>query len=173
MVATTPMASRRMLDVWSTEYSAVALPSRWRAAPAKKSMLSTLPGTSNSVASRTGLPVWLTSSATSSSACSPASLASLASTADRSAGVAVAHPGNAVRAAATAASTSAVVARAYSATTPPFAGLTILKSWPAVATAPPLIQLLALVMTQTVADPGCALLRYPWSQTRDFIEIVA
>src|SRR6185437_8811253 len=98
MVATTPMASRRMLDVWSPEYSAVALPSRWRAAPAKKSMLSTLPGTSNSVASRTGLPVWLTSSATRSSACSPASAASLASTADRSAGVAVAQPGRAARA---------------------------------------------------------------------------
>ena len=48
MVATTPTASRRMLDVWSPEYSAVALPSRWRAAPAKKSMLSMLPGTSNS-----------------------------------------------------------------------------------------------------------------------------
>ena len=38
LVATTPTASRRMLDVWSPEYSAVALPSRCRAAPAKKSM---------------------------------------------------------------------------------------------------------------------------------------
>ena len=52
-----------MEEVWSAEYSAVALPSRWRAAPAKKEMLSMLPGTSNSVASRTGFPVWLTSSA--------------------------------------------------------------------------------------------------------------
>ena len=112
MVATTPMASRRMLDVWSAEYSAVALPSRWRAAPAKKSMLSMLPGTSNSAANRTGLPVWLTSSATSSSACSAASCASLARTADRSTGVAVAQPGSAARAAATATSTSAGTANA-------------------------------------------------------------
>ena len=61
-----------------------------------------------------GLPVWLTSSATSSSACSAVSAASLASTADRSAGVAPAQPGSAVRAAATAASTSAGVANASS-----------------------------------------------------------
>ena len=123
MVATTPTASRRMLEVWSPEYSAVALPSRWRAAPAKKSMLSTLPGTSNSRASRAGLPVWLTSSATSSSVCSAVSAASLASTADLSAGVAPAQPGSALRAAATATSTSVGVASASSATTSPVAGL--------------------------------------------------
>ena len=44
MVATTPTASRRIDEVWSPEYSAVALPSRWRAAPAKKAMVSTLRG---------------------------------------------------------------------------------------------------------------------------------
>ena len=52
----TPMGSRRMLEVWSGEYSAVALPSRFLAAPAKKSALSMVPGTSNSRASRSGLP---------------------------------------------------------------------------------------------------------------------
>ena len=68
------------------------------------------------VASRTGLPVWLTSSAASASAWSPASCASLASTAERSAGVAAAQPRRAWRADATAWSTSADVASAYSAT---------------------------------------------------------
>ena len=48
MVPTTPTASRRMKEVWSAGYSALALPSRCRAAPAKKAMLSMLPGTSNS-----------------------------------------------------------------------------------------------------------------------------
>ena len=123
MVATTPTASRRIEEVWSAEYSAVALPSRWRAAPAKNVMLSTLPGTSNSVASRTGFPVWLTSSAMISSAWSWTNSASLNRTADRSEGVAVDHPGNDVRADATARSTSAGVAKASSATTAPVAGL--------------------------------------------------
>ena len=123
MVATTPTASRRIDDVWSAEYSAVALPSRWRAAPAKNAMLSTLPGTSNSVARRTGLPVWLTSSATISAAWDSTSSASFASTAERSAGVAADQAGSAARAAATAVSTSTGVARANSATTLPSAGL--------------------------------------------------
>ncbi len=112
-----------MDEVWSPEYSAVALPSRWRAAPAKKAMLSMLPGTSNSVASRTGFPVWLTSSAMSCSALASTSSASLASTVERSTGVAVFQPGSAARAEATAASTSAEVARAISATVLPSAGL--------------------------------------------------
>ena len=123
MVPTTPTASRRIDEVWSAEYSAVALPSRWRAAPAKNAMLSTLPGTSNSVAKRTGLPVWLTSSATNSAAWASTSSASFASTADRSAGVAADQAGSAARAEATATSTSPGVASAMSATTAPVAGL--------------------------------------------------
>ena len=116
MVATTPTASRLIEEVWSAEYSAVALPSRCRAAPAKNAMLSMLPGTSNSVANRTGFPVWLTSSAMTSAALASSNSASLNSTADRSAGVAVDQPGSAARAEATATSTSAGVASAKSAT---------------------------------------------------------
>ena len=44
--------------MWSAEYSAEALPSRCRAAPAKNAVLSTVPGTSKPVDSRIGLPVW-------------------------------------------------------------------------------------------------------------------
>ncbi len=160
MVATTPTASRRIEEVWSPEYSPEALPSRWRAAPAKKSMLSTLPGTSNSVASRTGLPVWLTSSATRSAVASSASLASLASTADRSAGVAVDHPRRAARAELTAASTSAGCASWYSATGLPVAGLTTAWVGPPVDTGAPSIQLPAntggdetAVMRPTLSRP--------------------
>ena len=64
----TPIGSRRIEEVWSAEYSAVALPSRLRAAPEKKSMLSMVPGTSNSRVSRIGLPACRLSSWANSSA---------------------------------------------------------------------------------------------------------
>ncbi|SLD04567.1 Uncharacterised protein [Mycobacteroides abscessus subsp. massiliense] len=69
-----------------------------------------LPGTSNSEAKRTGLPVCATSSATSVSAFAERTAANLAKTLERSTGVDEAQAGPAARAAATAASTSAAVA---------------------------------------------------------------
>ena len=85
--------------MWSAEYSAVALPSRLRAAPAKKSTLSIVPGTSNSRASRIGLPALRLSSRAISSARSDSSRANVVSTAERSAGVARDQSGYAFRAA--------------------------------------------------------------------------
>ena len=111
-------------------------------------MLSTLPGTSNSRASRTGFPVWLTSSATRSSACSAASFASLKSTADRSTGVAVAQVPSAARADATAVSTSPGDASAYSATASPVAGFKTRCRPPPVTIEAPSIQLPATVDTE-------------------------
>ena len=48
MEPTTPMGSRRTYEVWSPEYSPADWPWRCRAAPAKKAVLSIVPGTSNS-----------------------------------------------------------------------------------------------------------------------------
>lgn len=110
MEPTTPIASRRTYEVWSPSYSAADLPSRWRAAPAKKEVLSTVPGTSNSVESLIGLPHWRDSTYAKSSACSARTAAKRCIASARSAGVAPDQPGNASRAAATAASTSAVPA---------------------------------------------------------------
>ena len=93
------MASRRTYDVWSPEYSAAALPSSARAAPAKNETLSTVPGTSKPVASRIGLPVCRDSVRARSSARSSRSAASRVSAADRSTGGAADHSGNAARAA--------------------------------------------------------------------------
>jgi hypothetical protein len=115
-------------------------------------MLSMLPGTSNSVANRTGLPVWLTSSAMIASALASTSSASLASTPARSTGVAVAQPRNAARADATARSTSAAVANAISATGAPLAGFTTWCSPPAVTTGAPSIQLLATSMDTALGE---------------------
>ena len=112
-------------------------------------MLSMLPGTSNSRASRTGLPHWATSSATNVSVASSASLASLASTAERSAGVAPAQPGRARRADATAASTSPGPARANWTTGAPVAGLVTVCVGPPVVTGAPSIQLPATVCEET------------------------
>jgi hypothetical protein len=105
MEPTTPIASRRIMDVWSPEYSPAAIPSRWRAAPAKNETLSMDPGTSNSRLSRIGFPVCAVSLCASSSATAPSWAASACRTADRSAGVARDHSGNARAAASTAAST--------------------------------------------------------------------
>ena len=98
-------------DVWSPEYSALAMPSRRRAAVPKNAVLSTVPGTSNSRASRIGLPAWRLSSRASSSARSSSSWAALSRTVERSTGVARLHSSKAAPAAATAASTSAWPAR--------------------------------------------------------------
>ena len=57
-----------MNDVWPAMYSAAARPSRWRAAPAKKRIWSTIGGISSSMVSWNGLPVFSHSARTRSSA---------------------------------------------------------------------------------------------------------
>jgi hypothetical protein len=88
------------------------------------------------------------------------SSANVASTDDRCAGVARDHSGRALRAEATAMSTSAGVARDSCATAAPSAGLMTVCSGPAVCTGAPLIQLEATaadtaVMRATVAERHC------------------
>ena len=95
-----------MLEVWSAEYSAVASPSRLPEAPEKKSTLSMVPGTSNSRASRMGLPACLLSSCAISSARAASSRVKRPSTPERSPGVARDDPGYALFAVCTASSTS-------------------------------------------------------------------
>src|SRR3712207_7065982 len=112
-----------MDDVCSPEYSALALPSRVRAAPAKKETLSTVPGTSKPWVSRIGLPACRLSAVASSPATASSSAASRCIAVDRSAGVAPAQPGNAAFAAATASSTSSTEASVSVATTSPFGGV--------------------------------------------------
>lgn len=69
-----------------------------------------VPGTSNSVDSLIGLPHWRDSAYAKSAACSASTAASLCSASERSPGVAPDQPGKALLAAATASSTSAVLA---------------------------------------------------------------
>src|SRR5450631_689405 len=57
-----------MNEVWSARYSPADLPSRWRAAPAKKRIWSTIGGISSARVTATGLPVLALSTATRSSA---------------------------------------------------------------------------------------------------------
>ena len=80
-------------------YSAAALPSRFRAAPAKNRIWSTIGGISSLVVSPSGLPVLRLSRATSSSACCSTASASRNSASDRSEGVASRQPSKAPAAA--------------------------------------------------------------------------
>jgi hypothetical protein len=93
-----------------------------RAAPAKNATLSMVPGTSNSLASRIGLPAMRLSSCAISAARSESSRANVVSTAERSAGVVRDHSAYACRAACTARSTSSASATVISATTSPVLG---------------------------------------------------
>ena len=106
----TPSGSRRVIEVWSGEYSPAALASRTRAAPAKKAVLSMVPGTSKPVLSRSGFPVCAVSTAASSSARRRSSAARACSRSERSPGVVRDQAGKAAAARPTAASTSAAVA---------------------------------------------------------------
>src|SRR5919198_3015736 len=103
-------------------YSPADLPSRIRAAPAKKRMLSAHTG-SSSFAYETGLPTFVDSSSASSSVCSSIASASFSSASPRSPGVVSSHSGSALLAASTARSTSASVPRGTSAIVSPVAGL--------------------------------------------------
>ena len=100
------MGSRRIIDVWSAMYSPADLPSRCRAAPAKKRIWSTIGGISSDNVTATGLPVLALSTATSSSARASMASAMRKRARLRSDGVASLHPGKAAVAAAMAASTS-------------------------------------------------------------------
>src|SRR5450432_4175841 len=103
-------------------YSPVDLPSRWRAAPAKKRRLSAAKPIS-SRASPIGLPTLRDSICASSSACSSITSASEWSSPARSPGVASSHSGSASFAAWTALSTSSAVQLGTCAIVSPVAGL--------------------------------------------------
>src|SRR5437899_747800 len=103
-------------------YSPPDLPSRLRAAPAKRRRLSA----ENGISSRdaiSGLPTFTDSSCASSSAFSSSTSASLWSSSERSFGVLSSHSGDACFAASTARSTSSAPQRGTSAITSPVAGL--------------------------------------------------
>src|SRR5436190_13522562 len=103
-------------------YSPEALPSRMRAAPAKKRRLSAQTGIS-SLAYESGLPTFTDSSSASSSVCSSIASASFSSASARSPGVVSSHSGSAFFAASTARSTSPSVPLGTSAIASPVAGL--------------------------------------------------
>ena len=113
-----------MLLVRPSRYSPDALPSRLRAAAAKKRMLSIVSGTSNALENFSGLPVLRDSVRANSSARSSSRSAMRSSTAARSPGVMRDQTPlrKAARAAATARSASAAVASATSAIGSPVAG---------------------------------------------------
>src|SRR5919202_3323904 len=103
-------------------YSPPDLPSRTRAAPAKKRMLSEHTGIS-SRAYESGLPTFTDSSFASSSALSSTRSASFSAASCRPAGVFPSHSGSAFFAASTARPTSCSVERGTSAIVSPVAGL--------------------------------------------------
>jgi hypothetical protein len=93
-------------------------------------VLSTVPGTSNSVASLIGFPAWRDSTPANSAARSSRRAAALVSTWERSPGVAPDQAGKASRAAWTAACTSSGPAIVTVSTVVPFEGSMTL-AWPA------------------------------------------
>ena len=118
-------------------YSPADLPSRTRAAPAKKRMLSEATGIS-SFADPSGLPTFCDSSSASSSACWSSASASFSSISARSPGVVSSHSGRAFFAACTARSTSSALERGTSAIVSPVAGFsTSMVSPPAASTHSP------------------------------------
>ena len=122
----TPIGSRRIMLVCPPVYSLVAVPARWRAAPAKKCRLSIANGISLSRASLIGLPASSESNSASSEECASNAIASFSSAAARSPCVSPdQRPSlNASRAAATACSTSSIELRGTSAIHSPVAGPT-------------------------------------------------
>src|SRR3954462_8444914 len=104
-------------------YSPAALPSRLRAAPAKKRRLSTIAPISSSLTACSGLPALRASSSAISSPCSSSASASLSSASERSPGVVFAQPSKAFRAALTARSMSSAVESGACAKGFPSAGL--------------------------------------------------
>ena len=105
--AHTPTGSRRIIDVKPVMYSPAAVPSRMRAAPAKKRIWSHIGGISSSSVSCFGLPVFCDSTSTSSSARSSNASAIRSSARWRSLGVVSRQLSNARAESWKAASTSA------------------------------------------------------------------
>ncbi len=121
---TTPIGSRRIIEVEPRTYSAAAWPSGVRATPAMKRRQSVAPATSSTAAPR-GLPTFSDSSSPSSPACSSSASASVFRTSHRSAAVVSPQsPKKAFSAASTALSTSSAVELGTAAMTSPVAGLT-------------------------------------------------
>jgi hypothetical protein len=142
-----------MIDVYPSTYSAADLPSRLRAAPAKKRRLSTENGIS-STAIAEGLPTFRDSSCQSSSAFSSMTLARASKSSIRSFGVFVCHSSHALRAASTARSTSASEPFGTSAMTSPVAGLSTSIVWPSSAsTHSPPMRFLCFATVTAISRP--------------------
>ena len=137
----TPTASRRAKDVYPSMYSPAALPSRQRAAPAKKRRLSTITGISSLATAARGLPAFRASRRASSSPFSSKRSAIASSAFERSAGVVCDQEANALRAAATASWTSSGVELAACASSSPVAGLRIASLSPSESTSCPSMKL--------------------------------
>src|SRR2546423_479927 len=110
-----------------------------RAAPAKKRRLSTMKGISSSLNACRGLPALRASRSASSSPWDSSASASLSSAAWRSPGVVRDQPSKALRAAATARSTSSLVDTGSCASSSPLAGLTMARVSEAGARARPTV----------------------------------
>ena len=119
-----------MEEVKPFMYSPLDLPSRTRAAPAKKRIWSTIGGISSLMVTPCGLPVFSHSMSTSSSAFSSMTSASLSSARCRSAGVVHRHFSNAVPEAWQAASMSSALEFGDVAYTSPVEGLTMSSTSP-------------------------------------------
>ena len=142
-------------------YSPVDLPSRLRAAPAKKRRLSAENGISSREA-MSGLPTLTDSSCASSSACSSITSASEWRSSERSFGVFSSHSGAAACAASTARSTSSAPQRGTSAIVSPVAGaITSIVSPDAASASSPPIRILYWVVVVLMLP---SLLRPPLSR---------
>src|SRR5579875_3753331 len=134
-------------------YSPVDLPSRLRAAPAKKRRLSA----ENGISSRdaiSGLPTLADSSRASSSAFSSITSARAWSSSERSFGVLSSHSGSAFRAASTARSTSSAEQRGTSAIVSPVAGaITSIVSPETASTSSPPIRIRYCVVVVLMPTP--------------------
>src|SRR3954447_8966741 len=153
MPATMPSGSRRIIEVYPLMYSPADLPSRLRAAPAKKRRLSAENGISSREA-MSGLPTLTDSSCASSSACSSSTSASLWRSSQRSFGVFSSHSGAAACAASTARSTSSAPQRGTSAIVSPVAGaITSIVSPEAASAKSPPIRILYCVAVVLMVPP--------------------
>src|SRR6185436_10356732 len=138
MDATTPMGSRRIMDVNPGRYSPASAPCRLRHAPAKKRNTSAIAGISSLSAAASGLPQFCDSSAANSLPSASMRSASFMSRVPRSFGTVAAHPGNAFAAPFTAAMICDSSASPTCAMTLPVAGLSTFCSSPLPLTSLPL-----------------------------------
>src|SRR6185503_12301808 len=138
MDATTPMGSRRIMDVNPGRYSPASAPCRLRHAPAKKRNTSAIAGISSLSAAASGLPQFCDSSAANSLPSASMRSASFMSSVARSFGTVAAQPGNALAAALTAPAICPSSASATCVMTLPVAGLSTFCSSPLPLTSLPL-----------------------------------